>query len=170
MGEIFNGNYSDPKILWEPKPAYYLHASKENKNEKLPQVDSIFPNQQETKQVSVRVMRRHAGMNLSITWRPKWGDPVRCRCINYSCSDGNITDCAVPVEAIVDQTGAGNAYCGGLIVGCAQSKDVVAALCQAAVSASFALEQFGALFPMAGLPEKAKDRFDLCMAELQRLN
>jgi ribokinase len=74
------------------------------------------------------------------------------------------------VEKIIDQTGAGNAYCGGLVVGSVLSDDPYPALCRAAVSASFALEQFGALFPLEGLKEKAETRFNLCMAEIRQLN
>ncbi|NMC47205.1 MAG: hypothetical protein GYA52_10315 [Chloroflexi bacterium] len=167
----FLRKFSDPFILWEPIQAEFLHENKENFLKILPMVDCISPNLQETKEL-LQVDDADAMLDEFIDHGAKMA-VIRAGADGsiYAGSDGkHIRVPAVPVEAIVDQTGAGNAYCGGLIVGCAQSKDVVAALCQAAVSASFALEQFGALFPMAGLPEKAKDRFDLCMAELQRLN
>jgi 2-dehydro-3-deoxygluconokinase len=52
---------------------------------------------------------------------------------------------ALPVETIVDATGAGNAYCGGLAVGLAETGDLFqAAECYAVVSAARALRQFGA--------------------------
>jgi sugar/nucleoside kinase (ribokinase family) len=50
---------------------------------------------------------------------------------------------AVPPRALVDMTGAGNAYCGGLTVALAEGCDFREAALRAAVSASFALEQFG---------------------------
>jgi len=50
---------------------------------------------------------------------------------------------AVPPKAIVDVTGAGNAYCGGMTVALAGGLPIVEASLRAAVSASFALEQFG---------------------------
>ncbi len=40
-------------------------------------------------------------------------------------------------EPIVDVTGAGNAYCGGFVVGLARSGDLLQAGCSGAVSASF---------------------------------
>jgi sugar/nucleoside kinase (ribokinase family) len=49
---------------------------------------------------------------------------------------------AVPAT-IVDVTGAGNAYCGGFLVGLGAKLGVAEAAARAAVSASFALEQFG---------------------------
>ncbi len=64
----------------------------------------------------------------------------------------------VPVPEIVDVTGAGNAYCGGLIVGLATTGKVTEAARCAAVSASMALGQFGAVYPIAGVPEIAIQR------------
>jgi sugar/nucleoside kinase (ribokinase family) len=49
---------------------------------------------------------------------------------------------AVPAT-IVDVTGAGNAYCGGFLVGLCSGLGVAESAARAAVSASFALEQFG---------------------------
>jgi cytidine kinase len=49
---------------------------------------------------------------------------------------------ALPVT-IVDVTGAGNAYCGGFLVGIGSGLGVAESAARAAVSASFALEQLG---------------------------
>ena len=59
---------------------------------------------------------------------------------------------AVPPAALVDVTGAGNAYCGGFIVGLCEGLSVLESALRAAVSASFALEQFG-------LPDFSEDTF-----------
>ncbi len=67
----------------------------------------------------------------------------------------------VPVPQIVDVTGAGNAYCGGLIVGLAATGGLVEAARYAAVSASMALGQFGAVYPLAGVHEQAAQRLEL---------
>lgn len=56
---------------------------------------------------------------------------------------------AVPVT-VVDETGAGNALCGGLLTGLGEGLDLLEASQRGVVSASFALEQFG--IP-AGIPE-----------------
>lgn len=49
---------------------------------------------------------------------------------------------AVPAE-LVDVTGAGNAYCGGFLVGLGDGLDTLEAALRSTVSASFAIEQFG---------------------------
>jgi ribokinase len=51
---------------------------------------------------------------------------------------------AYPVD-VVDVTGAGDAYCGGLMVGYEETHDPLLAACYGAVSASFVLQGFGAL-------------------------
>ena len=52
---------------------------------------------------------------------------------------------AVPsaAERAVDETGAGDAFCGGAIFGFARKRDLADALMRAAVSASFAVEAVG---------------------------
>ncbi|MGQ9493134.1 MAG: carbohydrate kinase family protein [Anaerolineae bacterium] len=52
---------------------------------------------------------------------------------------------AYPTQ-VVDVTGAGDAYCGGFMVGYDETQDPVIAGCYGAVSASFVLEGFGALY------------------------
>jgi len=74
------------------------------------------------------------------------------------------------VKKIVDETGAGNAYCGGLVVGFVNSDDPREALCRAAVSASFPLEQFGAMFSLENIKQRAVSRYQSCMAALLDLN
>ena len=50
---------------------------------------------------------------------------------------------AVAVDEVVDQTGAGNTYCGGFLVGYCRERDIVAAGCYGAAAASFTLEYVG---------------------------
>jgi sugar/nucleoside kinase (ribokinase family) len=50
---------------------------------------------------------------------------------------------AVPPSALVDVTGAGNAYCGGFIAGLGRGDAPGMAAARAAASASFAIEQIG---------------------------
>jgi ribokinase len=54
---------------------------------------------------------------------------------------------AVKVAEIIDQTGAGNTYCGGFLAGLIQGKSLLEAGMMAATSASFCLEQVGVLDP-----------------------
>jgi sugar/nucleoside kinase (ribokinase family) len=54
---------------------------------------------------------------------------------------------AVPVRQVVDQTGAGNTYCGGLLWGLVRSKSLCEAGLAGAVAASFCLETVGVMNP-----------------------
>ncbi len=55
---------------------------------------------------------------------------------------------AVPVDHIIDHTGAGNTYCGGLLAGLVQGKGLRHAGQMAAVTASFCIETIGVVNPV----------------------
>jgi sugar/nucleoside kinase (ribokinase family) len=57
--------------------------------------------------------------------------------------DGAIHRVPAPPTTVVDTTGAGDAYIGGFLVGLGEGNDAAEAGARAAVSASFAIEQFG---------------------------
>ncbi len=163
--------FGDPFILWEPIQSEFLQRNKDNFLKILPLVDCISPNLGEAQEL-LQMDDADAMLNELIDHGAKMA-VIRAGADGsiYAGADGrHIRVPAVPIENIVDQTGAGNAYCGGLAVGCVQSGGCVDALCKAAVSASFALEQFGALFPIKGREEEIQRRFDLCKAELLRIN
>ena len=61
---------------------------------------------------------------------------------------------------IVDVTGAGNAFCGGLLVGWLETADICQAAAQASVSAAFAIEQIGPPLIDTAVLAKAKTRAD----------
>jgi sugar/nucleoside kinase (ribokinase family) len=67
---------------------------------------------------------------------------------------------AAPVTEVIDQTGAGNAFCGGLIAGMCLTGELATAAKYATVSASFALGQFGAVYPLEGIRQKALNGLD----------
>ncbi len=62
-----------------------------------------------------------------------------------------------PAQTVVDQTGAGNSYSGGLIAGLVQGYTLHEAAMMGAVAASFCLETFGVLNP-ATINPKERDR------------
>jgi sugar/nucleoside kinase (ribokinase family) len=64
---------------------------------------------------------------------------------------------AIPV-AVVDVTGAGDAFCGGVLSGFANQADDVEALMQGSVSASFCIEEFGVSCIASASREAAVDR------------
>lgn len=64
----------------------------------------------------------------------------------------------VHVGEVVDVTGAGDAYCGGFLVGYAETDDPLMAACYGTVSASFVLEGHGGLFGLRYTREDAELR------------
>lgn len=160
-----------PFILWEPWQAECTAENRGNFMNVLPLVDCISPNLQEAQMLFEMNDTNDLldefladGARMAVIRKGAEGSA-------FADSKGNrIRIPAVKVEKIVDQTGAGNAYCGGLVVGFVLSDDPREALCRAAVSASFSLEQFGALFPVENIKEKAENRYRSCMAEMKFLN
>jgi sugar/nucleoside kinase (ribokinase family) len=68
---------------------------------------------------------------------------------------------------VVDVTGAGNAYCGGLLVGWCESGDLAHAAACAAVSAAIAIEQIGPAAITPALLDNARRRRAEVLAELR---
>ncbi len=62
---------------------------------------------------------------------------------------------AIPTR-VVDVTGAGNAFSGGWLTGYADTREISRAARQGAVSASFAIEQFGPA-PLSSLQQRVRD-------------
>lgn len=73
------------------------------------------------------------------------------------------------VAHVVDPTGAGNAYGGGLAVGWDRSRDGRIAACYGATSASFMIECVGMPPMSAALEEEARRRLDLLLASVRPL-
>jgi sugar/nucleoside kinase (ribokinase family) len=67
---------------------------------------------------------------------------------------------AVPVE-LVDATGGGDSFCGGVLAGFTQTKDVVEALLCGVVSASFCVEGLGLECLVAATKEEALSRLSV---------
>lgn len=163
----FLRKWGEPIILWEPWDPFCIPENRPLFRELAPMVDIFSPNLREAQLLT--------GLeSLGEVARALLEDGVQVLVIRMG-SEGSLiavedgilsTIPAVPVDPIVDVTGAGNSYCGGFIVGLAQSEDLIKAGCYAAVSASFSLEQFGALFSVNGLREQAEKRLNLCLSRL----
>jgi len=69
---------------------------------------------------------------------------------------------------VLDVTGAGDAFCGGFMVGYAETEDPVLAGCYGAVSASFVLEGFGALYALRYTRAQAEERLAELREEVRR--
>ena len=64
-------------------------------------------------------------------------------------------------ESAVDETGAGDAFCGGALIGFSHNLDLREALARAAVSASFAVEAVGPSGLVTASPGEAEGRFQI---------
>jgi len=69
---------------------------------------------------------------------------------------------------LVDVTGAGNSYCGGFLTGLGDGLSPLESSLRAAVSASFALEQFGLPNWSAAPTEEAQRRLAWARERVQR--
>jgi len=61
---------------------------------------------------------------------------------------------------IIDVTGAGDAFCGGFLVGLSETEDILEAGLRGSVSASLAIEGAGALYAMGSAPGLPQARLD----------
>ncbi len=71
----------------------------------------------------------------------------------------------VPVET-VDSTGAGDGYCGGFAISYCQTGDALEAALRATVSASFVVQDFGALHALHASRMEAQRRLDALRREV----
>jgi sugar/nucleoside kinase (ribokinase family) len=74
---------------------------------------------------------------------------------------------AVDVD-IVDVTGAGNAFVGGLLAGLSSARPFVASLAMAAVSAAFEIEQYGLCVFRKSMEEERDRRFRTLLKQIKK--
>lgn len=78
----------------------------------------------------------------------------------YERESGRFWHVPAAVAQVVDVIGAGNAFCGGLLVGWLETADIRQAAAQASVSAAFAIEQIGLPLIDTAVMATAKARAD----------
>jgi cytidine kinase len=146
-------------ILWEPWNVFCRPESRALFGELAPLLDVFSPNLVQARRLTgleepreVLAALLAAGVRVAVLRMGEAGSLVAGR------GEVPVAVPAVPVASIVDVTGAGNAYCGGFLVGLAEAGDLGQAGRYGAVSASVALEQFGATFPLDGLRARAEQR------------
>jgi len=72
---------------------------------------------------------------------------------------------AMSVETI-DTTGAGDAYCGGFLAGMDQTGDPLEAALRATISASFIIQDFGAVHGLNAQPSEARNRLEILRGQV----
>jgi sugar/nucleoside kinase (ribokinase family) len=146
-------------ILWEPWNVFCRPQNRALFGELAPLLDVFSPNLSQARGLTgledprqVLAALLEAGVRVAVLRMGEAGSLVAGQGV------APVAVPAVPVATIVDVTGAGNAYCGGFLVGLAETGDLGHAGRYGAVSASFALEQFGAMFTLDDLRARAEQR------------
>lgn len=140
-------------LVWEP--GFQWHRSRPGElTAAMPLADLVSPDD-----TMALAMTGQATVEAALATYLDWG--ARLVAIRMAAAGSLVGDAAgqrwripaVPTQ-VVDATGAGNAYCGGFMVGLAEGLSPLEAALRATVSASFALEQFG-LAPLIERPTAA---------------
>jgi ribokinase len=78
--------------------------------------------------------------------------------VHHDARTGAALPWPAPAVRVLDPTGAGDAFAGGFMAGLAGGDEVRGALARGVVSASFALEDYGAAALLAATPAEAEQR------------
>jgi len=134
---------SDARIFWEPTFSQ-VDAGLDALRPLCAQVDVFSPNLEEAARLcgtsdldAIIATLAGTGAPLVTLRMGAAGSVVHRR------ADGRTWRVPAVPARVVDVTGAGNAYCGGFVVGLCETGDPFEAGLRGAVSASFAVEQFG---------------------------
>jgi len=137
-------------ILWEPHDEFCVPENRQLFQENSEMVDIVSPNLREG-----RILTELENPVDILQQLLAYGAPVVALRMGAEGSlvgsnQGELFKIpCYPVENLVDVTGAGNAYCGGFIVGLHEEGNLQKAGWHGAVSASFTLEQFGVLYDLS---------------------
>jgi len=148
-------------ILWEPWDEFCQPVNREQFMWNAQQVDVVSPNLREARKLTglddpVKIVHqlKAYGARMVVVRMAEAGSLLLD-------SRGDLYQIpAFPAEHIIDVTGAGNAYCGGFVYGLATTQDPKQAGWYGGVSASLALQQFGALYPLDDINARAQSRLD----------
>jgi sugar/nucleoside kinase (ribokinase family) len=148
-------------ILWEPGQAFMVAENAEAFRAGLAHIDIVSPNLLEAQQVygltgpaALVGAMLDDGARIAALRMGEAGSLVGAR-----DRDVLLRVPAVPVPEIVDQTGAGNTYCGAFLVGWLETGDLRQAAGYGAVAASFALEVIGVADPPADMVARRDERW-----------
>jgi ribokinase len=129
-------------LVWEPT-MLQLAGTEDEFRAVLPRIDLISPDLDEARQITGKSTAEEIVATLL-----GWGAPLAAlrmgaRGSLVASTEGDSFSVPAVPAIVVDTTGAGDAYCGGFLVALADGEDIAEAGARAAVSASFAIEQFG---------------------------
>ncbi len=143
--EGWRARFPRATLLWEPTRAFMLGADRARFLSGIPHADIVSPNLLEAQTMygvadELELIRRLLadGVGIAALRMGERGSLVARR-----GDDAAYAIPAVDVAEVVDQTGAGNSYCGGFVVGWRGAGDLISAGCAGAAAASFTLEHVG---------------------------
>ena len=169
--EAFGADVPDPIIVWEPVPDLCTAAELKNTKAALKCVDVLSPNHEELgalfafehkSGVVKKAVEKHAAELLASGIGAEGEGVVVVRSGKIGCyiarAGSNQTSSWLPAfhtdqNKVIDPTGGGNGFLGGLTVGLVRTEfDVIEAARWGSVAASFTIEQVGMpqLTPSAG--------------------
>jgi sugar/nucleoside kinase (ribokinase family) len=130
------------RLVWEPVSEHH-HGAPGDYKAVFEHIALISPDRQEALQIT-----RQPTLETAVKTMLAWGVPCVALRMGAAGSQAHTATGqgwyipAVPTT-VMDTTGAGDAYCGGFLVGLGEGLEPLEAGLRATVSASFALEQFG---------------------------
>ena len=159
----WRARFPSATLLWEPMRIFMLSADFEAFRTGIPHADIVSPNLHEAQtmygiQDEVEILRSLLadGCQVVALRMGELGSLVA-----EQGRDSALFIPAVEVAEVIDQTGAGNSYCGGFVVGWRLEQDLQTAGCYGAVAASFTLEYIGC----ARIPDNLGAEWERRMAE-----
>jgi sugar/nucleoside kinase (ribokinase family) len=146
-------------LLWEPLQQYMIPDNTREFRSSLRHIDIVSPNWLEAQFVYgfkdpdqlLRAMLDD-GAQIAVLRMGDAGSMVATR-------DELLVLPIIPVPQLVDQTGAGNAHCGGFLAGWNMTGDLLTAACYGGVAASFALEVIGVANPSGDWHSTRDERY-----------
>ena len=154
--------FPDAVLLWEPVRVFMLSADREAFLRGIAEADIVSPNLHEAATMygiedELEIMRQMLADGAPVAaLRMGEGGSLVAR---QGEGPAHFIP-AVKVAEVVDQTGAGNSYCGGFMVGFCREGDIIEAGCYGAAAASFTLEYVGCPRLPADLDAEWRRRLD----------
>lgn len=156
-------------LLWEPLQQVMIPALAAEFRAALPWVDIVSPNALEAQQIYGPLAPEalvHALLN----------DGARLAALRLGAEGSLVGSAAglwhvpaVPVPRVVDQTGAGNTYCGGFLAGWLATGSPCEAGCYGAAAAAFSLEATGVADPSGDWRARRDARLAWARARAERV-
>lgn len=158
-------------LLWEPVRVFMLSADRAAFQRGLAHADIVSPNLHEAQTMygiedERELMRRMLAEGARVA-ALRMGEAGSLVARQGEAQAWHIP--ALSVRELVDQTGAGNAYCGAFLVGFCKTGDLATAGCYGAAGASFALEYVGCARIPADLADEWTRRLDEARRGMSRI-